>query len=133
MPRYAIADWLTDDLRAAICQARYTKPHTMARRALADDAYCPFGVPYRDGLIDYCAGPSAPDGKAIALALVRWLDDRNDPRVADRQDWERLIDEIEAAAQAFVDAWDAGRIQPSDLPTVLGYAVAPPRGSEREA
>lgn len=110
MHRYAIADWLSPEQKQAICAARYEYEHPMAKRPLADGAYCPLGVLYRDGLADYCMNPSAPDGEAFALQYSRAVKFLDTP----------MLRQVTASAQAFIDDWDAGRIPPADLAIALG-------------
>lgn len=110
MKRYDIADWLRPEWARAICRATYDQPGKDDRQRLTDGGQCPLGVLARDGVLEYCANPSAPDGQAFALAYSRLADFLDDAE----------LKECAKAATEFIDDWDTGKIKPDELPYVLG-------------
>lgn len=121
--KYALAGFLPEETRRAMCAADYAEVFPQGSRRLVDGrGCCPMGVAMRErGLHrDYLIDVPTPESVLVAEMREALGEPYYDAPEAAYAVWE---DAVTAALAEFIEDWDAGVILPADLPRVLGLAA----------
>lgn len=108
MKVYEISRYLTDEQKQAILAHRYKATLSDGKGRRSADGWCPLGIAVQD------EGKTPPGGYVASALTGQRVPD--DPACSPDDNWLKAAQ----AAWEFIDAWDGGKIPPSQLPAALG-------------
>lgn len=116
---YAIAAFIPPEIRRKVAQHQFRyRWHNIHRTRRVDaNGCCPLGYAAKLMRLD-C--PEVPEGRQFYAAMLdsSWRDDLLADESITMERYGELLDELNAAADAFANDWDRGRI--ADLRAALG-------------